>query len=235
MDEAARPPAPKTPDGAAGHRDRLRARFAKAGPDALADYELLELLLFSFLPRRDVKPIAKALIARFGGVSGVLAAPQDALVEVRGVGETTAAMLKAVHALHLAAAKEEAQARPVISSWAALLSYCKVRLQHEAKEQFRVLFLDAKNQLLSDDLMGEGTVDHAPVYPREIAARALKHAASSVILVHNHPSGDPTPSRADIEMTRVIIDALKPLDIRVHDHVVVGRKGHASFRSLGLI
>ena len=195
----------------------------------------MELLLFSFMPRRDVKPIAKALIQRFGGVSGVLAAPTEALLEVKGVGETSATMLKAVHALHLAAAKEEAQRAPVISSWAALVSYCKVRLQHEQREQFRVLFLDAKNQLLSDDLMGEGTVDHAPVYPREIASRALKHAASSVILVHNHPSGDPTPSRADIQMTNQIVAALKALDIQVHDHLVIGRTGEVSFKTLNLL
>ncbi|MEM6627173.1 MAG: DNA repair protein RadC [Pseudomonadota bacterium] len=218
-----------------GHRERLRNRLIEGGGETLQDYELLELLLCAFLPRRDVKPIAKDLIARFGGVSGAMAAPVERLVEVDGVGETAAAYIRATHLLNQRAARETVQSRSVISSWASLLNYVRVSLQHETTEQFRVLFLDKKNQLIADEVLGRGTVDHAPVYPRELAKRALAHAASSVILVHNHPSGDPTPSRADVEITRDIIDALSSLEIKVHDHLIVGRDGAESFKAKGLI
>ena len=218
-----------------GHRDRLRSKLIKRGASALEDYELLETLLFAFIPRRDVKPVAKALLTRFGGISAVLAADPQDLVKVSGVGETVAAYIKATQEIGARAAMETIQTRPVISSWSALLAYVRTQLQHEAREQFRVLFLDRKNQLITDELMGQGTVDHAPVYPREIARRALELSASSLILVHNHPSGDPTPSRADIEMTREIIDALGPLEITVHDHLIAARSGVTSFKTQGLI
>lgn len=218
-----------------GHRDRLRAKLLKRGPDALEDYELLETLLFAFIPRRDVKPIAKALLQRFGSLSAVFAADPKDLVATKGIGETVTAYLKATQEIGFRAAQETIKSKPIISSWTALLSYVRSHLQHESREQFRVLFLDKKNQLLADELMGQGTVDHAPVYPREIAKRALELHASALILVHNHPSGDPTPSRADIDMTREIIDALAPLDILVHDHLIAAKQGVTSFKSQGLI
>ena len=218
-----------------GHRDRLRQKLLTRGANALEDYELLETLLFAFLPRRDVKPIAKTLLGRFGSLSAVLAAPASDLAAIDGMGETSAAYIKATAELHLRAAREDIAARPVISSWTALLAYVRGHLQHETREQFRVLFLDRKNQLIADEIMSQGTVDHAPVYPREIARRALELAASSLILVHNHPSGDTTPSRADISITREIVDALTPFEISVHDHLIVGTGGVTSFKSAGLI
>lgn len=218
-----------------GHRDRLRTKLVERGANALHDYELLETLLFAFIPRRDVKPIAKALLARFGSLSGVLAARPADLTKVAGVGETVAAYIKAAAEIGTRAARETLKARTVISSWSALQDYVKRELQHEGREQFRVLFLDRKNQLIADEIMGHGTVDHAPVYPREIARRALELQASSLILVHNHPSGDPTPSRADIDMTREIMDALDALGISVHDHLIAARSGVLSFRAQGLI
>ena len=218
-----------------GHRDRLRTKLIRRGPEALEDYELLETLLFAFIPRRDVKPVAKALLARFGALSGVLAAAPKDLVKVAGVGETVAAYLKATQEIGARASRETLSSTPMISSWSALLAYVRSQLQHETREQFRVLFLDKKNQLIADELMGQGTVDHAPVYPREIARRALELSSSALILVHNHPSGDPTPSRADIDMTREIIDALAPFDIGVHDHLIAAKQGVTSFKTQGLI
>ena len=218
-----------------GHRDRLRTKLLNRGAQALDDYELLETLLFAFIPRRDVKPVAKALLARFGSLSAVMSAKSKDLVKVAGVGETVAAYLNATHEIGARASREVITTRPVISSWTALLAYVRNQLQHEEREQFRVLFLDRKNQLMADELMGQGTVDHAPVYPREIARRAIELSSSALILVHNHPSGDPTPSRADIDMTREIIDALTPLDITVHDHLIAARSGVKSFKSEGLI
>lgn len=218
-----------------GHRDRLRSKLVKRGASALEDYELLETLLFAFIPRRDVKPVSKALLARFGSLSAVMAAAPIELMKVSGVGESVAAYICATHEIGARAARETIQTRSIISSWTALLAYVRNQLQHETREQFRVLFLDRKNQLLTDELMGQGTVDHAPVYPREIARRALELSASALILVHNHPSGDPKPSRADIDMTREIIDALAPLDITVHDHLIAARGGVTSFKTEGLI
>ncbi len=218
-----------------GHRERLRGKLLKRGPDALDDYELLEALLFAFIPRRDVRPVAKALLARFGALSAILAAEVKDLTKVEGIGDSAAAYLKAVNALHQRAQREEIASRPVISSWNALIGYVRSALQHETREQFRVIFLDRKNQLIADEVMGQGTVDHAPVYPREIARRALELSASALILVHNHPSGDTTPSRADIDMTRDIIDALSPLEITVHDHLIAGTGGVTSFKSAGLM
>jgi DNA repair protein RadC len=218
-----------------GHRERLRERALGGGLSALPDYEALELYLFRIFPRGDVKPLAKDLLRRFGSLAGVLSASVEDLCTVRGIGAAAALDLKLVHELAQRIGLEPMRRRTVITSWSALLAYLKVALAHEPREQFRVLFLDKKNQLIADELMNEGTVDHAPVYPREIARRALELAASSVILVHNHPSGDPTPSQADVEMTRQVITAARTLNIGVHDHLVVGREGVSSFKALGLI
>jgi len=218
----------------AGHRERLRARAAICLA-ALPDYELMELLLARSLPRGDIKPIAKALLARFGGLAGVLGAGPEELKSVAGVGFCAALDLKLVHEATLRMGRGEVKKRTVISSWSALLAYTRIAMAHEAREQFRVLFLDKKNQLIADEVMNRGTVDHAPVYPREIMRLALELSASAVILVHNHPSGDPTPSAPDIDMTRQVVEAGRPLKIAVHDHLVVGREGVASFKALGLI
>jgi DNA repair protein RadC len=218
-----------------GHRDRLRDRALAGGLPAVPDYEVLELLLFRAIPRGDVKPLAKRLLARFGSFAGVLGAGVEELKTVPGVGAAVALDLKLVHEAVLRAGRDAVTKRPVISSWSALLAYVKTALAHEAREQFRVLFLDKKNQLVADEVMNRGTVDHAPVYPREVVRRALELSASAVILVHNHPSGDPTPSSADIDMTRQVVEAARALRIAVHDHLVVGRDGVASFKALGLI
>ena len=221
--------------GPAGHRMRLRERFAKGGADAMPDYELLELTLFAALPRRDTKPLAKALLARFGSFAEVIAAPRARLLDVKGVGETVVHHLKIVEAAAQRLAKTRVINRPALSSWAALLDYCTAAMARSANEEFRVLFLDRKNVLVADEVQNRGTVDHTPVYPREIVKRALELSASAIILVHNHPSGDPTPSKADIAMTREVAGAAKALGIAVHDHLVIGRGGHASFKSLGLL
>jgi DNA repair protein RadC len=226
--------APPPPSPHAGHRERLRRR-ASASLAALPDYEVLELILARSLRRCDVKPIAKALLASFGGLAAVFGARPEDLTRVKGVGAGVALDLKLVHEATLRINRGEAARRPVISSWSALLAYVRSAMAHEAREQFRVLFLDKKNQLILDEVMNEGTVDHAPVYPREVARRALETAASAVILVHNHPSGDPTPSAADIDMTRQVVEAARALRIAVHDHLVVGRDGVASFKALGLM
>ena len=221
--------------GSAGHRERLRERFAKGGADAMHDYELLELTLFAAIPRRDTKPMAKALLARFGSFAEVIAAPRARLMEVKGVGETVAAHLKIVEAAAHRLSKTKVIGRPALSSWAALLDYCTAAMAREQAEAFRVLFLDRKNILIADEVLSRGTIDHTPVYPREIVRRALELSSSAIILVHNHPSGDPTPSRADIEMTRDIEKAAKALGIAVHDHLVIGRGGHVSFKATGLL
>jgi DNA repair protein radc len=218
-----------------GHRERLRDRFREGGDRSLADYELLELLLFRLIPRRDTKPIAKALLSRFGSLSEVLGAPVHLLTEVKGVGETVATDLKLVAAIAHRMLKGELKGRQVLGSWASVIEYCRVAMALEAREQFRILFLDKKNALIADEVQQTGTVDHTPVYPREVVKRALELSATAIILVHNHPSGDPTPSRADIEMTRHIVDAAKPLGIAVHDHIIVGKDGHASLKGLKLI
>lgn len=218
-----------------GHRERLRQRVLERGADSLADYELMELLLARALPRQDVKPIAKALIERFGGFAEALSAPIERLCEVKGVKEKTALELKLVQAAAVRFSRAGVINRPVISSWSALLDYCRTRLAYNGREEFHVLFLDKKNRLIADELQGAGTIDHAPVYPREVMARALAVGATSIILVHNHPSGDPTPSMADIEMTRNVVGAGKPLGVVVHDHLVIGRDSVASFKSLGLL
>ncbi|HJV42417.1 RadC family protein [Caulobacter sp.] len=218
-----------------GHRERLRQRAKVGGLVALPDYELLELYLFRTFPRGDIKPLAKALLARFGSFGGVLGATIEELATVRGVGEAAAMDIKLLHEATLRAGRDKIAKRPVISSWSALLGYVRVALANESREQFRVLFLDKKNQLIADEVMNRGTVDHAPVYPREVMRRALELSSSNIIVVHNHPSGDPTPSRPDIDMTKQIVEAGKALKIAVHDHLVVGREGVASFKALGLI
>lgn len=218
-----------------GHRDRLRERFSTAGADALADYELLELILFRTIPRRDVKPVAKDLIARFGSLGEVLGAPQRRLMEVPGVKEAVALDLQVVAAINRRAMRSAVRQREVLSSWTAVIDYCTAQMAHEAREQFRILFLDKKNALISDEVQGTGTVDHTPVYPREVMRRALELNATAIILVHNHPSGDPTPSHADIDMTKTIVETAKPLGISVHDHIIIGRNGHASLKGLRLI
>jgi DNA repair protein RadC len=222
-------------NGTAGHRERLRGRFLKGGAEAMPDYELLELTLFAALPRRDTKPLAKALLARFGSFAEVIAAPRARLMEVKGVGETVANHLKIVEAAAHRLAKTQVINRPALSSWTALLDYCTATMARSAHEEFRVLFLDRKNVLIADEVQNRGTVDHTPVYPREIIKRALELSSSAIILVHNHPSGDPTPSKADIAMTREVAGAAKALGIAIHDHLVIGRSGHASFKSLGLL
>lgn len=218
-----------------GHRARLRARFQEAGPDTLPDYELLELLLFRSIPQRDVKPLAKELIQRFGSFAEVLGAPAARLTEVKGVGAGVAQDLKIVAAALQRMARGAVAKRPVLSSWSAVLDYCRMAMAFAEREQFRILFLDKKNALIADEVQQTGTVDHTPVYPREVMRRALELSASAIILAHNHPSGDPTPSGADVKMTRELVDIAKPLGIVIHDHVIVGRDGHVSFRGLGLI
>ncbi|HWT31245.1 MAG TPA: DNA repair protein RadC [Propylenella sp.] len=218
-----------------GHRDRLRARFRDQGAAALADYELLELALFRALPRRDTKPLAKALLKRFGSLSEVLAAPPQRLKEVEGAGDAVVGELKLIKAFAERVAAEAVRKRPVLASWSALLEYCRATMAFEEREQFRILFLDKRNALIADEVQQTGTVDHTPVYPREVMRRALELSATAIILVHNHPSGDPTPSRADIQMTETIVEVGKPLGITIHDHLIIGRDGHASFRGLGLI
>ena len=218
-----------------GHRSRLAARFCDGGGEGLADYELLELILFQSLPRRDTKPIAKTLLTRFGSFSDVLAPPEDRLREVDGVGEKVALHLMLARASAARFVRDVLRGRPLLSSWQAVIDYCRSAMAFEDREQFRILFLDKKNGLIDDEVQQIGTVDHTPVYPREIVKRALELSATSLILVHNHPSGDPTPSAADIEMTSKIVAVAPPLGIIIHDHIIVGRHGHASFKTLGLI
>ncbi len=219
-----------------GHRGRLRERFDMAGVGALQDYELLELFLFRTIPRRDTKLVAKQLLEAFGNdLPTLLAAPPENIARIAGAGPAVAQDLKLLQAFLERASKADLRGRTVISSWSALVNYCRAAMANEPREQFRVLFLDAKNGLIRDEVMNQGTVDHAPVYPREIARRALELSAAAVILVHNHPSGDPKPSPADIAITREIVAAAATIGVRVHDHLVIGRNGAESFKSLGLL
>ncbi|MDO8839681.1 MAG: DNA repair protein RadC [Parvibaculum sp.] len=217
-----------------GHRDRLRQRFLKA-PESLADYEVLEMILFNAVPQKDTKPLAKELIDKFGGLSEVLNAEEARLRETSGIKDRAVTELRLAREAGLRLAQANIKKKDIIGSWSALLDYCAAAMAHNPVEQFRILFLDRKNHLIADEVQQKGTVDHTPVYPREVVKRALDLNASALILVHNHPSGDPTPSNADIEMTKRIVDTAKPLGIEVHDHLVVGKGRHASFRSLGLI
>jgi DNA repair protein RadC len=218
-----------------GHRRRLRQRFLAAGSEAISDYEMLELILFRAIPQRDVKPLAKELLATFGSFSEVIAAPAERLNEVDGLGEAAIAELKIVQAAANRLVRGEVKARQVLSSWSHVLDYCRAAMAFESKEHFRILFLDKGNHLIADEQHQTGTVDHTPVYPREVVKRALELSATAVILVHNHPSGDPTPSRADIDMTRAIVEVARPLGIAVHDHLIVGKDGHASLKALKLM
>ena len=225
----------KTVHKDAGHRPRLRQRFLEGGADALPDYELLELYLFQCIPQKDTKPLAKLLIATFGSFAEVMTAPIEQLTQVKGVGAVTAANIKVLHAAALRLSRENVMSRPVLSSWTALLDYVRGAMQYEKNEQFRVLFLDKKNRLIDDVILGKGTVDRAPVYPRKIIKKALDIGSTAIILCHNHPSGDPTPSQSDIDMTNHVISAAKPIGIAVHDHIIVGRNNTVSFKSLGLM
>jgi DNA repair protein RadC len=218
-----------------GHRQRLRERFLSGGDGALADYELLELLLCQAQPRLDVKPVAKALLKRFGSFAGVMAATPAELQEIDGIGPAAAVIIKVVQTCALRMAQQDIIQRDVIGSWKKLLDYCRMRMAEEKTEQFRLLFLDNKNALIADEQQQRGTVNHTPVYPREVVKRALELGASAIILVHNHPSGDPTPSEDDIAMTKEVAAAAEKLGIAVHDHIVIGRKGHASLRSMGYL
>jgi len=223
------------PDDKAGHRSRLRDRFTNGGADAVPDYELLEMILFRAFPRIDTKPIAKRLLARFGSFAEVISAPPDRLKEIEGVGDRAVQELKLIKTAAERLTRGEIKSRPALSSWNGVLDYLRLAQGFEDREHFRILFLDKKNALIADEVQGRGTVDHTPVYVREVVKRALELSATAIILVHNHPSGDPTPSRADIDVTKQIIDAAKPLGVTVHDHVIVGRHGHASLKSLRLI
>src|SRR6204780_2523433 len=218
-----------------GHRERLRGRFREAGADALSDYELLELLLFRALPRRDVKPLAKSLLEKFGSFAEVITAPAARLAEGKGLGDSGVTELKVGQAAASRLLRGAVKKRPVLASWSAVPDYCRTAQAFADREQFRVLFLDKRNQLIADEVQQVGTVDHTPVYPREVIKRSLELSATAILLVHNHPSGDPTPSGADIQMTKAIIDIAAPLGISVHDHIIVGRSGHASLKGLKLI
>lgn len=213
----------------------MRERFLKGGADALADYELLELILMLAIPRRDVKPLAKDLIERFGSFSGVLSADVEALRSAPGLGDTAVAAIKSVQASALILSRTTAQSRPVLSNWTAVSAYLQGAMAELVREQFRILFLDRQNRLLADEVLSDGTVDHTPVYPREVVRRALDNNATAIILVHNHPSGDVRPSQQDIEMTHALADACNKIGIQVHDHIIVGTTGQASFRDLGLL
>ncbi len=218
-----------------GHRGRLRERFLKGGADALADYELLELILFLAIPRRDVKPLAKKLIGRFGSYAAVLSADVESLRAEEGLGETAVAAIKSVQASAMYLARVQAHDKPVLSNWTAVSAYLQGAMANNAREQIRLLFLDKRNGLIADEILNQGTIDQVSVYPREVVHRALQLNASALILVHNHPSGDPTPSHADVEMTRNIVDTCKKIGIKVHDHIIVGRSGQTSFRDKGLL
>ena len=237
--KAAKKPAAASKDEAAahyhGHRDRVRAKYREHGDTSLADYEILEMLLFRSIPQRDTKPLAKALLERFGTLAGVFGAPIKLLQEVKGVGETVALDLKLIGTAGQRMLKSEIRNKQVLSSWSSVIDYCNAVMAYETREQFRILFLDKRNTLIAEEVQGQGTVDHTPVYPREVVRRALELSATALILVHNHPSGDPTPSRADIDMTKTIVDTAKPLGITVHDHIIIGKDGHVSLKGLRLI
>ena len=236
---ADRPAAPAAPAAEEphyiGHRRRLRQKFLDHGPDALNDYELLEMVLGQAIPRRDVKPLAKHLIDRFGGFAGVIATEPSELMREKGIGETAAVALKTIQSAAVRMLKDEVKGRSVLNSWDKVMDYCLAAMAREKTEQFRILFLDTKHRLITDEVQNRGTVDHTPAYPREVVRRALEVGASGLILAHNHPTGDPTPSDPDIEVTRQIRDAAKALGITLHDHVIVAREGYISFRTKGLI
>ena len=235
-DEAAGSALPaRLPSYIKDHRKRLRDRFLEGGPEALPDYELLELVLFRAIPRQDVKPLARHLLETFGDFNGVVAAPLDRLRVVDGVGDAVCLELKIVEAAAHRLARSRIMKRHAIDSWNALLDYCRTVMAHRETEHFRVLYLDTRNTLIADEAQSKGTVDHVPVYPREVCKRALELNAAALILVHNHPSGDPTPSRSDIDMTAKIVQAAGALSITVHDHLIIGKSRELSFRAEGLL
>lgn len=225
----------KLPSYIADHRKRLRSRFMQGGATAMPDYELLELVLFRAIPRQDVKPLARTLLDQFGDFNRVLTAPADRLRAIKGVGDAVITDLKILEAAAHRMARAKIMQRPVISSWDAILDYCHTTMSHRETEQFRVLYLDRKNTLIADEEQAKGTVDHVPVYPREIAKRALELNASALILVHNHPSGDPTPSQSDIDMTAQVQIAGEALGLTLHDHLIIGKSRELSFRSEGYL
>ncbi len=229
------PEAAATMVGTEGHRDRMRMRLLKAGPEALADHEMLEMVLFLALPRRDTKPLARALLARFHSFAAAIAAPVADLLAIEGMGEAGVAALKTVHAAALRLARADVMDLPVLSNWPKLIGYLTAALAHEQVEQARVLFLDSRNQLLADEVQGRGTVNHTPLYPREVVKRALELHATALVVAHNHPSGDPTPSREDIATTHEIKTAADALRIVLHDHVIIARARWLSFRQEGLL
>lgn len=219
-----------------GHRERARERFNTIGGEALADYELLELVLHIILPQRDTKALAKELLTQFGSFSGVLGASPARLAEVKGLGPTSITHIKVVQAAAQRYGRDQIdREKPILASWSQLIDYCRSQMAYETVEQFRILFLDKKNRLIADEVQQVGTVDHTPVYPREVIRRALELSSTALILVHNHPSGDPAPSSADVRVTRDIVEAAKPLGITLHDHIIIGKSGHASLRGLKLI
>ena len=228
-------PTGRTPSYMADHRKRLRTRFMEGGAAALPDYEMLELVLFRAIPRQDVKPLAHLLMAEFGDFNRVISAPPERLRALKGVGEAVICELKIIEAAAQRLARAKVLNRQVISSWVALLDFCLTSMAHRDTEQFRVLFLDRKNVLIADEEQAKGTVDHVPVYPREVAKRALELNASALILVHNHPSGDPTPSQSDIDMTAQIDAACQALSLTLHDHLIVGKSRELSFKSEGYL
>lgn len=232
---AAPKPAARLPSYIKDHRKRLRARFTKSGPDSLPDYELLELVLFRSIPRQDVKPLAHRLLKHFGDINRVFTAPAERLREVDGVGDAIILDLKVIEAAANRLSQARVLQRSVISSWDDLIAYCTSTMAHRETEQFRILFLDTKNTLIADEEQAQGTVDHVPVYPREVVRRALALNATALILVHNHPSGDPTPSEADVTMTLKIEEAAGTMGIRLHDHLIIGHQGYVSFRSEGYL
>ena len=218
-----------------GHRDRLRKRFREGGSEALPDYELLELILFRAIARRDVKPLAKDILARFGSFAEAVAASPERLMEIEGVTDVVVTELKIVQAAALRTSQGEMKKRPILAAMSTVLSYLRSAMAFEDREQFRILFLDRRNKLIADEVQTRGTIDHTPVYTREVVKRALEHSASAIILAHNHPSGDPTPSKADVDMTKQIIDVATKLGVTVHDHIILGRDGHLSMRTAGII
>jgi DNA repair protein RadC len=219
----------------AGHRKRLRDRFLKGGEKAFPDYELLELLLCGVIPRGDVKPLAKKLLSECGSLSGVLQSDMEKLKSIPGIGESSIVALKIIHEVACRLVKQEVMTQPVMESWKGIIDYCRIRMSHLPVEQFRLLFLDNKNMIIADEIQQQGTVDRTPIFPREVVKRSLELGAVSLIMVHNHPSGDPTPSQADIDITRKVIKAVKELNIQVLDHLIIGRSGHTSLGAQGLI
>ena len=241
MSEASKPSSSglaeaSTIDLRAGHRDRVRERFNKVGGEAFSDVELLEAVLHIVVPRKDTKDLAKLLLRRFGSFSAVLSAPRAHLDEFEGLGDATITSLKVIQSAALRFAHDQVDRKqPILSSWTELIDYCRAAMAFEDIEQFRILFLDKKNRLIADEVQQRGTVDHTPVYPREVIKRTLELSATALILVHNHPSGDPSPSTADVQMTKQIIEVAKPLGVTVHDHIIIGKSGHASMKGLRLI